>query len=44
MYRTDAELTVLENAANEVFEQSLQQLSDLELASIGGGIADPILA
>jgi len=44
MDRAHAEIIAVEAATKEVFESSLQQLNDLELAAIGGGIADTILA
>ena len=44
MDRNVAELAAVEEAVIEVVSTSLEQLSDLQLAMVGGGIADPILA
>jgi len=44
MDRSHAETNAVEFTAAEAFEQRLQELDDLQLALVGGGIADPILA
>jgi hypothetical protein len=44
MDRTCTQVIELEVAASNSFERDIEQLTDLQLASVGGGIADPILA
>jgi hypothetical protein len=44
MDRSHAESAALELVAKDAFLQSEQQLNELELVLVGGGIADTILA
>jgi len=41
---TKAEMNVIEDAINESVKKEIRELVDLELALIGGGIADPAWA
>lgn len=43
MDRAKAALNAIEAAVNEAFESEMTQLNDLQLALVGGGIADTIL-
>ena len=43
MDRNVAELAAVKEAVAEVLTTSVEQLSELELALVGGGIADTIL-
>ena len=44
MDRSHAETIAVEMLATEVLAQNLQELDELQLALVSGGIADPILA
>jgi len=41
---TKAEVNVIEKTINESVDKQIRELVDLELALIGGGIADPAWA
>jgi len=43
MENVKQEIAAIEQAVNEAVENSVQQLDALQLAMVGGGIADPIL-
>jgi hypothetical protein len=44
MDRSHAETTAVESVTKDAYEQSQQQLSELQLVVVAGGIADTILA
>jgi len=44
MDRSQQELAAVEKAANEASENFVRELDDIQLALIGGGCGDPILA
>ena len=41
---TKIEVTEVEQLINEVFEKDVRELADLQLAFVGGGIGDVIVA
>jgi len=41
---TNTEVNVIETAINESMDKQIRELVDLQLALIGGGIADPVWA
>lgn len=43
MDRAQAELNAIETTVKEALQNEQQQLNDLQLALVGGGIADTIL-
>ena len=44
MDRSQQEIAAVEKAANEASENLIRELDELQLAIIGGGCGDPILA
>jgi len=41
---TKSEINVIERLVNETSGKDIQELQDLELSLVGGGIADPVWA